>query len=290
MRGRVSALLVPLLFLLGVSVLLYPTISDRWNRITQSRAIVDYGTSVSTMKPTDVTPVFSSAAAYNKALETVQFPFMHAERIEGYENLLSVDGTDVMGVVSIPKIGVELPIYHGTSESVLNVGVGHLEGSSLPIGGSNTHTVLSAHRGLPSAKLFTDLDRMEIGDMFTVTVLDRTMHYEVETCTVVLPEDVSALSIQAGRDLCTLMTCTPYGINTHRLLVQGVRKHVPVMAAEAVSAPIKRAKTSLLPAPLVACILMLPMLSVLCLMWLFHRGVRSLRNRSSREYISISSM
>jgi sortase A len=150
-------------------------------------------------------------------------PLYEPTQVTGYNDTLDLTGTGVMGYIDIDKIGVELPIYHGVDAEVLQIGVGHLEGSSLPVGGVNTHCILSGHRGLPSAKLFTDLNEMAIGDRFTITVLDRVLTYEVDQIKVVLPEDASELAIEEGKDYCTLVTCTPYGINTHRLLVRGIR-------------------------------------------------------------------
>jgi sortase A len=156
-------------------------------------------------------------------LFSVRAPLYEPTQVIGYNDTLDITGTGIMGYIDIEKIGVELPIYHGVDQGVLQIGVGHLEGSSLPVGGENTHCILTGHRGLPSAKLFTDLDEMKIGDKFTVTVLDRVLTYEVDQIKVVLPEDTSELTIREGKDYCTLVTCTPYGINTHRLLIRGVR-------------------------------------------------------------------
>jgi sortase A len=163
------------------------------------------------------------AEQYNERLFSVRAPLYEPTQVIGYNDTLDITGTGIMGYIDIEKIGVELPIYHGVDQGVLQIGVGHLEGSSLPVGGENTHCILTGHRGLPSAKLFTDLDEMKIGDKFTVTVLDRVLTYEVDQIKVVLPEDTSELTIREGKDYCTLVTCTPYGINTHRLLIRGVR-------------------------------------------------------------------
>jgi sortase A len=175
------------------------------------------------MDPEDYTAIFQSAYDYNEALYETEFPLMDYKYVPGYYEALKVEGTSIIGYIKIDKIGVELPIYHGTSDEVLNRGVGHMEGSSLPVGGINTHSILSAHRGLPSAKLFTDLDRLELGDTFQIIVLDRILTYQVDQIRIVEPNEFEELLIAEDQDRCTLFTCTPYGINTHRLLVRGIR-------------------------------------------------------------------
>ena len=210
-------------FLVGICVLLYPTVSDYWNGKTQSRAIVDYESVLDLMEPEDYTAVLNKAYEYNKALYETDFPLTDYREVPGYYETLCVTDNTMIGYLKIDRIGVELPIYHGTSDDVLNRGVGHLEGSSLPVGGENTHSVMSAHRGLPSSKLFTDLDRVEKGDTFQIIILDQVLTYQVDFIKVIEPTDVSDLQIIEGGDYCTLFTCTPYGINTHRLLVRGVR-------------------------------------------------------------------
>jgi sortase A len=210
-------------FLVGICILLYPAFSDYWNSKTQSRAIVDYESVLEDLKPEDYTAIFQNAHAYNQALYETDFPLTDYPKVPGYNDALRIPGSSMIGYLKIDRIGVELPIYHGTSDKVLNQGVGHLEGSSLPVGGVNTHSVMSAHRGLPSAKLFTDLDRLEKGDTFQVVVLDQVLTYQVDQIKVITPSELSDLQIVEGMDYCTLFTCTPYGINTHRLLVRGVR-------------------------------------------------------------------
>ena len=220
-------------FLVGICILLYPTISDYWNSKTQSRAIVDYESVLENLDPADYTAIFEKAHAYNEALFQTPFPLINHDQVPGYYDTLSVTDNDMIGYLKIDRIGVELPIYHSTSHEVLNKGVGHLEGSSLPVGGENTHCVLSAHRGLPTSKLFTDLDRVEIGDTFQIIVLDQVLTYQVDFIHIIEPTDTENLQIIEGGDYCTLFTCTPYGINTHRLLVRGVRietiKEKPVL-------------------------------------------------------------
>jgi sortase A len=233
MKKHKTVIFLTLGFLVGICILLYPTISNYWNSKTQSRAITNYESVLENLTPEDYTAIFENAHAYNKALYETDFPLTNYPKVSGYYDTLRITDNDMMGYLKIDRIGVELPIYHGTSESVLSRGVGHLEGSSLPVGGKNTHSVMSAHRGLPSAKLFTDLDRMELGDTFQIVVLNQVLTYQVDFIKVIEPTDVSNLQIIEGGDYCTLFTCTPYGINTHRLLVRGVRietiKEKPVL-------------------------------------------------------------
>ena len=223
MRHHKTVIFLTLGFLVGISLLLYPAFSNYWNSKTQSRAIVNYEAVLEHLKPEDYSAMFQAAYDYNQALYETDYPLMDYEEIPGYYDTLKLPGSSIIGYVKIDKIGVELPIYHGTSDEVLNVGVGHLEGTSLPVGGENTHSVMSAHRGLPSAKLFTDLDRLEPGDTFQITVLDQVLTYQVDQIKVITPTEAEDLLIAEGKDYCTLFTCTPYGINTHRLLVRGIR-------------------------------------------------------------------
>ena len=223
MRSRKIWIILTLGFLVGVSVLLYPAFSNYWNSKTQSRTIVDYEAVLQYMEPEDYTAIFQTAYDYNDALYATAFPLTDYRNVPGYYEALKVEGTSIMGYVKIPKIGVEIPIYHGTSEDVLSRGVGHMEGSSLPVGGTSTHCIMSAHRGLPSAKLFTDLDRLEMGDTFQIIVLDQILTYQVDQIKITTPQEFEDLVIVDGMDYCTLVTCTPYGINTHRLLVRGIR-------------------------------------------------------------------
>ena len=215
--------LLLLLFFVGLSVMLYPSLANYWNSRTQSQAIVDYESLLNNISKEDYTELFLQAEAYNKALGELKFPLLDYNQVPDYHDILNLNGNGMMGYATIPKIGIELPLYHGTSAAVLNVAIGHLQGSSLPAGGASTHAVISAHRGLPSAKLFTDLDKLEIGDVFTLTILDRTLTYQVDQIRIVEPSDVSFLEIEEGKDYCTLLTCTPYGVNTERLLVRGSR-------------------------------------------------------------------
>ena len=223
MRKHKAVIFMTFGFLVGVCILLYPAFSDYWNSITQSRAITDYESVLDNLTAEQYAALMEEAHAYNKALYETDFPLADFKKVAGYQDTLSITDNDMIGYLKIDRIGVELPIYHGTSDHVLSKGVGHLEGSSLPVGGENTHAVMSAHRGLPTSKLFTDLDRMEPGDTFQVVVLDQVLTYQVDSVKVISPDDLSDLQIIEGGDYCTLFTCTPYGINTHRMLVRGTR-------------------------------------------------------------------
>ncbi len=223
MRKHKTVIILTVGFLVGICILLYPASSDFWNSKTQSRAITDYESVLDTLDENDYNALFESAHAYNKALYETNYPLIDYRKVPGYYDTLRITDNDMIGYLKIERIGVELPIYHGTSDDVLNRGVGHLEGSSLPVGGENTHSVMSAHRGLPSSKLFTELDRVEKGDTFQIVILNQVLTYQVDFIKVIEPNDVSDLNIIEGGDYCTLFTCTPYGINTHRLLVRGVR-------------------------------------------------------------------
>lgn len=219
-----STIILILVFLVGLSLLLYPTVSDYWNSLHQSRAIAEYAEQVANLNDELYAKLLSDAQEYNEALpeKVDRYSMSDAERAE-YSKLLDVSGSGVIGYIEIPLIGCSLPIYHGTSEAVLQIGVGHIEGTSLPVGGVGSHCVLSGHRGLPSARLFTDLDKLDTGDTFILRVLDEMLTYEVDQILIVLPDEMEALEIDPGEDYCTLVTCTPYGINSHRLLVRGHR-------------------------------------------------------------------
>ena len=237
MKKNRSNIILILIFLVGLSVMLYPTVSDYINQKNQSRAVASYSEEVENLSDVDYQAYFDAADDYNRRLAETPDAFYRPEEVSGYTDTLDVSGTGIMGYITISKIGVELPVYHGTSDGVLQVAAGHLEGNSLPVGGAGTHAVISAHRGLPSAKLFTNLDELEVGDTFTITVLDRVLTYEVDQISIVLPTETDLLQPVEGKDYVTLMTCTPYGINTHRLLVRGKRienaenqKHIRVTA------------------------------------------------------------
>ena len=233
MKRKLSTFIIILIFIAGLSLLLYPTVSNYLKSIRYGAAILDYQRIVQELEPEHYEEIMARAEEYNKALAKREAILsLTEEEIEDYLTQIKLPGTDVMGYVVIPKINVSLPIYHGTSESVLQNGVGHLEGSSLPIGGTGTHAVLSGHRGLPSARLFTDIDRMKIGDTFQVRVRGEILLYEVDEIQVVLPHEVDFLQINPEEDYCTLLTCTPYGVNSHRLLIRGSRIPLPENESE----------------------------------------------------------
>ncbi len=224
MKIRKSTLLLIGIFIIGLSLLLYPTVSDYWNSFHQTRAIAAYTDVVENLDDESYEKMLEEAHAYNNTLTNSNNRFiLTEEEEETYESLLDITGTGIMGYIEIPSIRCSLPIYHGTDDAVLQIAAGHVPGSSLPVGGESTHCVLSGHRGLPSAKLFTDLDELTVGDIFMLHVLDEVLTYEVDQIHIVEPEDLDLLGIEEGEDLCTLVTCTPYGINSHRLLVRGHR-------------------------------------------------------------------
>lgn len=223
-RKRLTTIFLLLLFLIGLSLLAYPTVSDYWNSLHQSRAITQYTAEVAELDNDRYAEVLEAARQYNETLLGQSNRYILGDAaLEAYEELLNVGGNGIMGYIEIPSIDCTLSIYHTASEAVLQTGVGHIPGSSLPVGGVGTHTVLSGHRGLPSARLFTDLDKLNVGDTFILHILDEVLTYEVDQILIVDPEEMDALEIDPEQDLCTLVTCTPYGINTHRLLVRGHR-------------------------------------------------------------------
>lgn len=224
MKKKAPTIFLVLILLTGLSLLLYPTVSDYWNSFTQSRAIASYVEQVAAIEENEYEEILGSAKAYNASFSGKdKLWVLNEEQTEAYNQQLNVDGNGIMGYVEIPSINCSLPIYHGTSESVLQVAIGHIEGSSLPVGGEGTHCVISGHRGLPSAKLFTNIDQLTEGDLFMLNVLDEVLTYQVDQIRIVEPDDLSELTVEAGEDLCTLVTCTPYGVNSHRLLVRGHR-------------------------------------------------------------------
>ena len=261
-----------LLLLAGVSLLLYPSLSDYWNSMHQTRAIASYAETVSQLDTAQYDEMWKAAQDYNRSLAQRETAFaLTDEQKAAYESLLDVSGLGVMGYIEIPEIDCSLPIYHGTEESVLQVAVGHLEWSNLPVGGEGTHCVLSGHRGLPSAKLFTNLDQIVEGDTFIIRVLDEVLTYEVDRILIVEPEDVTALQIESGKDLCTLVTCTPYGINSHRLLVRGHR-----VETEQEEAAVRLVSDGIQIEPLlVAPVVALPMLLALLLVLLLSGNKRT---------------
>jgi sortase A len=268
--------LLVLVFLAGLALILYPVVSDWYNSLHQSKAVADYTAQVADLDETQYQAVLTRAQQYNESLaqRTGARFSLTDEETEDYLSQLNV--SDVIGSIEIPSINCTLPIYHTTSESVLEAGVGHLPGSSLPVGGESTHCVLSGHRGLPEAKLFTDLDQLAEGDIFVLRTLGETLTYEVDQILVVDPDDVSALAIVPGEDLCTLVTCTPYGVNTHRLLVRGHRVENQVQAALLRVTADAVQLDPLVAAPFAA----LPILAVM-LFWVLRRpgGKKQMQNR-----------
>ena len=223
-KGNFITLLLVLILFVGLSLLLYPTVSDYWNSYHQTRAIAAYSEEVANLNQEQYDEIWAAAERYNASLNDRDEAYLLSDaHKEEYERQLDVSGLGIMGYIEIPSIDCSLPIYHGTDESVLQIAVGHLEWPSLPVGGESTHCVLSGHRGLPSAKLFTNLDKLNEGDIFMLRVMDEVLTYEVDQILIVEPQQVEALRIVEGQDYCTLVTCTPYGINTHRLLVRGHR-------------------------------------------------------------------
>ena len=264
MRRRKSTIVLLLVFLIGLSLLLYPTVSDYWNSFHQSQAIAGYAEAVADLDNAAYEHYWADAQAYNEALpdNSRRYQPTEAEHTR-YESLLNISGNGIMGYIEIPAIGVSLPVYHGVEDTVLQIAIGHIEGTSLPVGGLGTHCVVSGHRGLPSAKLFTDLDKLAAGDVFLLRVLDEVLTYEVDQIHIVEPDEVELLEIVEGEDLCTLVTCTPYGINSHRLLVRGHR----VENQESASAIRVTADAMQIEPVLVAPAVAAPMLLVL-LVWL----------------------
>lgn len=280
MRKHFSVIILILVFLLGLSLLLYPTVSDYWNSLHQSRAIANYVENVAGLESDTYEQLWADAQRYNETLPGKADRYvMTDEEQEEYESLLNVSGNGMIGYIEIPSIDCSLPVYHGTDEAVLQIAAGHIAGTSLPVGGESTHCVLSGHRGLPSAKLFTNLDQLMAGDTFILRVLDETLTYEVDQILIVEPEDLSALSIVEGKDYCTLVTCTPYGVNTHRLLVRGHRVENAAGAAK-VTADAMQIEPIIV-APLVAA----PMLLLLLIMLLVRTRRRNTRKGRDRRKI-----
>ncbi|HIY17446.1 MAG TPA: class C sortase [Candidatus Intestinimonas stercorigallinarum] len=278
-KSRASTVILIIVFLVGLSLLLYPSLSDYWNSFRQSRAIASYVESVSHLDNQEYQALLEEARAYNASLVGDKTRFSPTEEeLAEYLTLLGSTGAAV-GYVEIPAIKLTLPIYLGTSETVLQVGVGTMEGSSLPIGGESTHAVLTGHRGLPSATLFTDLDRLVQGDMFHIHILNETCTYEVDQILIVEPAEMDALEIVEGEDYCTLVTCTPYGVNSHRMLVRGHRIETPEDAVFVQVSPDALQMDPLFIAPFVA----VPILLVLLLFLLFGGQKRSAKSNSHQK-------
>ena len=231
-----STIVLLVILLVGLSLLLYPTVSNYWNSFRQTRAIGSYMELVSNIDIEEYNRILNSARDYNQKNKDRKLWSLTDEERELYNKELNLDGNGIMGYINIPAVNCTLPIYHGTSDSVLQIAIGHLENSSLPVGGESTHCVVSGHRGLPSALLFTNLDQLIVGDVFELHVLDELLTYEVDQIRIVDPEDITELTIEEGSDLCTMITCTPYGVNSHRLLVRGHRVENRIVSDVRVSA------------------------------------------------------
>ena len=232
-KKRITNILLVLILLAGLSLLLYPSVSDYWNSLHQTQAIVDYAQSVADISNEKYAEMLDSAIAYNSAVaERGVLWELSEEQTEEYKQQLDINGTGIMGYIEIKKINCFLPVYHSTEEKVLQIAIGHISGSSLPVGGESSHCILSGHRGLPSARLFTDLDKLQIGDTFVLRTLDEILTYEVDQIRIVLPYELDDLRLEEGKDYCTLVTCTPYGVNSHRLLARGHRVENAVEAKE----------------------------------------------------------
>ena len=281
LKNNFITLLLLLIGLIGAGLIAYPSFADWYNNFHQSRAVASYVEAVSKLDKEDYDKYLKEAEQYNKELaKTGNLWNLTKEQEKRYEKLLDITGTGIMGYIDIPKIQITLPIYHGTDEEILQIAIGHLSGTSLPVGGKSTHCIVSGHRGLPSAKLFTDLDQMKEGDTFTMTVLDRTVTYEVDRIRIVEPTDLSDLQIVEGKDLCTLVTCTPYGINTHRLLVRGHR------VANANGSANVTAEALQIEQMYVAIVIATPILLILLIIMLIRTGRRK-RSKKRRERIEI---
>ncbi len=268
-----TVLWLVLLFVIGLALLLYPTVSDWWNSFHQSRAVLAYADTVSNMDEHVYETMWNEALAYNEALSrSGSLWVMSEEEIRQYEKTLRITDSGIMAYVDIPKINCTLPIYHGTDENILQTAVGHLTGSSLPVGGQSAHCVISGHRGLPSAKLFTDLDKLIEGDEFMIRTLDEVLTYEVDQILIVEPTDLSALVIEPDHDYCTLVTCTPYGINTHRLLVRGHRIDTRNASSVRVTADAIQVNSTV-----VAIVIAIPLLVVLVVLSLTITGSKANR-------------
>lgn len=274
----ISTIVLVIILLAGVGILLYPSVSDWWNSMHATRAIAGYVTAVEDLSGQEKEAMLDAAKEYNsRLLSGVNFTLTDEQRAE-YDSLLDVTGTGIMGYVQISSIGVNLPIYHSVDEAVLQIAVGHIPGSSLPVGGEHTHCVLSGHRGLPSAKLFSDLDQIVEGDTFTLNVMDQTITYMVDQIRIVLPEETDDLAIQDGKDYCTLVTCTPYGINTHRMLVRGRRIDNIVGEVVVVAEAVRIPNYVVIPA------IGIPILFCVLLVMLLYYHIRGPR-KSSREIL-----
>ena len=282
MKKKSTTILLVIIFLAGLSLLLYPAVSNWWNSLHQTYAVASYVQQVADYSEEKNKKFLEAAEEYNEKLfQNGSMPHdLSEEERKEYNSLLNITGDGMMGYVTIPKIQVDLPIYHGTDEAVLEVGVGHIPGTSLPVGGQNTHTVISGHRGLPSARLFTDIDQLQEGDTFSLNILDQTLTYEVDQIRTVLPDELQDLSIEEGQDYCTLVTCTPYGVNTHRLLVRGHRIPNEADDVRIVADAVKI--SPLVVAPVIAAVILL-----ILMLWVFLNS--RARKRRSQSHVPVDS-
>ena len=272
LKKHLVEIIICLMLLAGLGLVLYPTVSDWWNDLHQSRAIASYIEDVENVSDDDKLAMLEAAQIYNERLAKAGNNFLPDEAEEAeYLSLLDVSGTGIMGYIQIPSIDVNLPIYHGTDEGVLQIGVGHITGSSLPVGGKGSHCLLSGHRGLPSARLFTDLDQMEEGNIFLLNVLGETYTYQVDQIRIVLPEELDELTIVDGKDYCTLITCTPYGVNTHRILVRGHRIENNAETEQIVMATEEAVRV---PTSVVGLVIGLPLMAVVLIGVLIHHRLK----------------
>ena len=286
-KKHFTTLLLVLIALVGIGLIAYPSFADWWNSFHQSRAVASYAGMVAQLDTAEYDRLISEAEAYNQKLADEGLKWtMTAEEQEEYESVLDVTGTGIMGYIDIPKIHITLPIYHGTEDTVLQVAIGHLAGTSLPVGGKRSHCVVSGHRGLPSARLFTDLDKLTEGDIWTINVLNRTLTYEVDQIRVVEPTDLSNLQLKKKKDFCTLVTCTPYGINTHRLLVRGHRIDNPQGEANVIADALQIRPIYIAPFAAV------PLLILLFILMMIETGRgakdRQIREKAFRTYTGMS--
>ena len=286
MRRRLGNILLTLAFVVGIALIAYPSFSDWWNSFHQTRAIAGYTAAVANMDKEEFDRMWAEAEAFNEYLAKKPNRFnLTPEELATYNSILDVTGTGIMGYIDIPSIKISLPIYHGTDESILQIAIGHIAGTSFPIGGEGTHAAVSGHRGLPSARLFTDIDKLQAGDKFLLQMLDRTLTYEVDQIRIVLPQELQDLEIDPNQDYVTLITCTPYGVNTHRLLVRGHRVDNDNTDATRITADAMRFEPVIV-APLVAAPILLVLLIILLISTSKWNRQRK-RHRSKNELKSV---
>ena len=275
----IKARVLVAVFILGTGMILYPFLSNYYNSFHATRAIIDYAESVSALNEEDTDKIIQSAQEYNRELSNSGTQFNRSEELKTrYQSELNPDGDGIMGYLEIPKTEIYLPVYHGTEDNVLQVAAGHVDWSSLPVGGSGTHCVISGHRGLPSARLFTDIDKLERGDEIYMSVLDRTYTYIVDNSYIVLPQDVDNLKIESGKDYLSLVTCTPYGVNTHRLIVRAVRLENAENSVKVTARPEGEIIAPIVTAPIIG----IPVLVIMLISINFRDGM--IKRRIEKEY------